>query len=382
MIAGIIICLFLLPGCNQRVESELESNNKFYVGVIVPTEGSLWLYGRECLKGLNLAINECNEAGGVKGRELALKVENNAGDPLRSAEAVKSFASDSTVIAVIGPVTSNNSLAAATVAQHEEIPLLMPYATNPPITEVGDFISRICFTDISQARTLAKYTYFSLGIKRVAILYEKGNNYSEALATYFQREFTSLGGEVCETESYTAEDKTYLTSLQNIFLKKPDAIFMPAYYPQATQMLHEVASLGENTVFLGGDGWESIEKTELPAEVLNDEFQIYITSHFSSEDIRPTTQHFVQRYEQIYQSSPNALSALAYDAGLLVIDALKRANQSNRKALKEAINGTREFPGATGKISLNEKRNAVKPVFILEIRGGEFHLRASDVPML
>ncbi len=377
-----VLCgaVIIFSGCAEKTPLAEQANPTLYIGVIAPTEGDVWLYGRECIKGMTLAVKEINQTGGIKGVTLALKILNNDNDSLRSVQIVQELAKDSLVIAIVGPVTTNTVQAAAAAAEREKIPLLSPYSTNSAITEIGEYITSICFTDVAQAQTLAKYSIHSLGIKRVAVVYEKGNIYSEGLAALFEREFTAFGGEIIAREAYLINDNSYIPNLEKVFLKRPDAIFQPSYYPQAAQLIKDVVSLNKKTIFLGGDGWELLEKVELPEVVLSGNYQIYITSHFSSEDLRYNTQHFVKLYEDNYNTAPNALSALAYDSGLLLIDALKRAPRLDRASLKEAIISTREFTGATGTITINEKRNAVKPVYVLEFRGNQFHLRAYNVP--
>ena len=374
--AAAFLSMAAILGCKKEIGTPQIQAQTINIGVIVPTEGPLWLYGRECVKGLELNIDECNAAGGAKGRKVTLKIENTGGDPSRSADAVKRFAADSTVLAIIGPVTSNDFLAAAAVAQFEKIPILSPYSTNPALTEIGEFVSRICFTDVAQGRVMARYAIYSLNLRNVAMLVERNNGYSEGLAKYFEREFTELGGKICAKEFYAAQDQTYLPLLQSTFLQRPDAVFMPGYFPQARQLLKDVVAMGKTATFLGGDGWESLEQTDLPAEVINDRFPIYITSHFSSEEMQLSAQHFVQQYENRYNHPPNSLSALAYDAAGVVIEALRRTARLDRVAVMETINSTSGFAGATGNITLNEKRDAVKPIYIQEFRGGGFHLRA------
>lgn len=205
-------------GCKTKEEVKVTTEtNTINLGVIIPSEGDLWIYGREFMKGMNIAIEECNSSGGVKGKKIGLKLENNLGDPFKSAEAVKRFAEDSSVIAVIGPVTSNNTLAAAAIAEHEKIPLLSPYSTNIAVTEIGEYISRICFTDVFQARSMANFSRHSKGIKKAAILAEKGNNYSEGLASDFEKEFLKVGGEIICTEFFGKDDKSYKFFLEKIF---------------------------------------------------------------------------------------------------------------------------------------------------------------------
>jgi len=348
-------------------------NKTLKIGVVVPLSGSTATFGMDCLAGLNLAIEETNRQGGVKGYYLMLDVRDNQGDPYLSAQAVHSLA-ETEVIAIIGAVTSNNTLAAATVAQSQGIPLLTPYSSHEAVTEVGDYISRICFTDFHQARELASYAYSVLGLRKVAIIKQKGSRYSESLADYFQDNFIEMGGNIAIVNAFQSSEVDMSKSLTNIKREKPDAIFLPVYYSDAARIAKEIDRMNICKTLLGGDGWESAAFFSLVGDTLND-LNIYITSHFSAEDSRPAVQHFVKSFQNENGRKPNALVALAYDAGLLLVDAIARAPQINREVLKETLNSTNKFEGVTGTISMNEKRDPRKGVYILEAQNDGYHLR-------
>lgn len=350
-------------------------NENLTLGVVVPLSGSTATFGMDCLAGLNLAIEGVNQRGGIKGKLLILEVRDNQGDPLRSAQEVASLA-ETNALAVIGAVTSNNTLAAATVAQSEGISLLTPYATYAAVTEVGDYISRICFTDLQQAIAMAYYAYNALGLRKIAILSEKDSHYSKSLAEYLSDRFRQLGGQIISDESYRVPDSDVPRILRKYRELKPDAIFLPVYYSDAAFIAKEAIKLGSCKTLLGGDGWESAAFFELAGDTLQD-LHIYITSHFSPEDSRTVVQDFVQRFQKKNGRKPNALSALAYDAGMIVADALVRTPQLTRSAIKDAINSTSGFEGVTGTINMNEKRDPKKGVYILEAQRDGFHLRVS-----
>lgn len=373
-IPAVMLILYLLAPLQP---AEANPSGEIHIGVIIPLSGPTATYGIDCLAGINLAVERINESGGVKGKLLVPEVRDNQGDPLRTAQEVKSLV-DEGVLAIIGAVTSNNTLAAATVAQNEGIPLLTPYATHAAVTEVGDYISRICFTDLQQASVMASYAYGALGLRKMAILSEHGSRYSASLAEYLADKFRQLGGEVVMARSFRS-----LSIEAPIFLKQfkslaPDAIFIPVYYSEAAAIAKDAARLGVCNNLLGGDGWESRRFFDLVGDTLHS-LQIHITSHFSIEDSRPVVHKFVDDFNRANNRMPTALSALAYDAGLVLADALARSPQINRSALKEAINSTNNFEGVTGTISMNEKRDPIKGTYILHLQDNGFHLRVAGM---
>lgn len=368
---GMVLSIGLVP---SRIPARAETEAELKLGVVIPLSGPTATYGLDCLAGLNLVIDQINLKGGIKNHKLALEVRDNQGDPFCTAQEVKALAAGD-ALAIIGPVTSNNALAAATVAQSEGIPLLTPYATYAPVTEVGDYISRICFIDLQQAEAMASYAYSVLGLRQVAILCEYTSHYSQEMGNYFSDRFQHLGGRIVAHETFRSPQKDAPQLLLKIKALKPDAIFIPVYYTDAAGLAKEAAHLKASSTLLGGDGWESSSFFQLAGDTLTDQ-KIYITSHFSSEDSRATVRNFVALFRQKHGRDPNSLAALAYDAGLVIADALSRTPQLSRSALKEAINSTYQVDGVTGVITLNEKRDPRKEAYILEACDGSFHLRS------
>ncbi len=118
---------------------------------------------------------------------------------------------------------------------------------------------------------------------------------------------------------------------------------------------------------LGADGWESPKLWEIGGESLND---CYYSNHYSLDDPSPAIQTFVKQFKERYNETPDAVAALGYDAARVLISAIQRAGSLNSAALRDAIAATRDFAGVTGKITIDEKRNAVKPAVVLKIKNG------------
>src|SRR3990172_6895714 len=138
---------------------------------------------------------------------------------LTGATAVKKLINQDKVIAVLGEVASSRSLAAAPICQEAKIPMITPSSTNPKVTQVGDFIFRVCFIDPFQGEVMAKFAYNTLKIKRAAILRDIKNDYSVGLADYFKDIFTKLGGQIVADESYSEGDIDFRAQLTSVKTK-------------------------------------------------------------------------------------------------------------------------------------------------------------------
>jgi branched-chain amino acid transport system substrate-binding protein len=272
------------------------------------------------------------------------------------------------VVALLGEIASSNSLAAAPVAQSSRIPMVSPGSTNPKVTEVGDYIFRVCFIDPFQGQVMAKFAYHTLKVKKVAVLRDIKSDYSVGLANFFVEAFKSMGGEIIGDESYSAGDKDFTAQLTSLKATNPEALFVPGYYTEVGLIARQARKLGIKVSLLGGDGWDSSKLWEIGGEALNG---CYYSNHYSVDDPSPILQKFVADYKAKYghtaDSIPDAMAALGYDAALVLADAMKRAQSFRPDSIKMALAQTKGFMGVTGNTTLDEKRNAVKPAVVLEV---------------
>ncbi len=339
------------------------------VGVYGDLTGPTASFGQSTKNGVELAVAEINAAGGVNGKKIELVIEDDQGTPEKAKTVISKLISQDKVQAVIGEVASTNSLAAAPVAQEAKIPMISPSSTNPQVTEKGDYISRVCFIDPFQGSVMAKFAANTLKAKTAAIFGDVNSDYSKGLTTFFEQEFTKLGGSVVAKESYTQQDPDFKGQLTKIRQLNPDIIYIPGYYGQVGIIAKQARELGMNQPLLGGDGWDSPDLWKLGGDALKN---AYISNHYSAENPAPEIQNFVKNYTAKFGAAPDSLAALAYDAAKVLADAIKRAGGAGDSAkLKDAINSTKNFAGVTGSITLDANRNAVKPAVVLELTPSE-----------
>ncbi len=351
-------------GANSANTSTGGDTGDIKVGVYGDLTGQTSSFGQSTINGIRLAVDEINAAGGVNGRKITLVSEDDQGRPEQATTVVQKLINQDKVIALLGEVASTNSLAAAPVAQAAKIPMITPSSTNPKVTEVGDYISRVCFIDPFQGSTMAKFATKTLNAKTAAILGDVNSDYSKGLTQFFKQEFTKTGGQVVTEEAYTQNDPDFKAQLTKIRNLKPDVIYIPGYYGQVGIIARQARELGMNMPLLGGDGWDSPELWKLGGESLKN---AYISNHYSAENPAPEIQNFVKTYQAKYNAVPDSLAALAYDAAKVLADAIKRAGGTDSTKLKDAINSTKDFKGVTGVITLDASRNAVKPAVVLAL---------------
>jgi branched-chain amino acid transport system substrate-binding protein len=347
------------------------------LGEVGSLTGSEAAFGISTRDGIAMAIDEANEAGGVKGKKLAVRVYDDQSKPEEAASAITRLITQDKVLVVLGEVASSNSLAMAPKAQDAKVPMISPSSTNPKVTEVGDYIFRVCFIDPFQGYVMAKYAHDELKFKDVAILTDKKSAYSEGLTEVFQRKFAEMGGKVVGVESYAKGDTDFRAQLTNIKKRKPQGLYVPGYYQDVAVIAEQAKELGLKVTMMGGDGWDSAKLFELGGSAVDGS---YVSNHYSADDPSPRVQEFIKKYQARYKTTPDSLAALGYDAARVAIEAMKRATELTGPAIREQIAATKDFPGVAGTITLDEKRNPVKPAVVLKVEAGAFKYVATVAP--
>jgi branched-chain amino acid transport system substrate-binding protein len=362
----VITSIFLSASCVDKsgTNTTTTGGDTIKVGVYGDTTGATSSFGQSTKNGIQLAFDEINAAGGVNGKKLEMIFEDDQGTPEKAKTVISKLINQDKVVAVLGEVASSNSLAAAPVAQEAKIPMITPSSTNPKVTEIGDYISRVCFIDPFQGSVMAKFAANTLKAKTAAILGDNSSDYSKGLTQFFKEEFTKLGGTVINEKTYAQKDQDFKAQLTQMRDQKPDVIYIPGYYGEVGIIAKQARELGMTQPLLGGDGWDSPKLWELGGASLK---PAYISNHYSADNPAPEIQNFVKAYQEKFKTAPDSLAALAYDSAKVLADAIKRAGSTESTALKNAINSTKDFPGVTGKITLDSTRNAVKPAVVLEL---------------
>lgn len=340
------------------------------VGEYASLTGGNATFGQSSHNGTALAIDEVNAKGGVlNGEKLKLITEDDQSKAGEPANIVKKFISNDKVVAVLGEVASSKSLEAAPICQTARIPMISPASTNPKVTQIGDFVFRVCFLDEFQGKCIAHYAAQTLKAKRAGLLVDVKQDYSTGLAQFIKDNFTQSGGQIVSEKSYSSGDKDFKAQLTAIKGDHPDVIFVPGYYTEVSEIARQARQLGIKVPLMGGDGWDSDRLVANGGTALEGD---YFTDHFTSEDSSPIIQEFVKKYKAKYGNAPDAMAALGYDSALILADAIKRAGTPDADKLRAAIADTKDFQGVTGKVTIDANRNASKSAVMIEIKDKKF----------
>ncbi len=320
------------------------------------------------LAGARLAVQELNRRGGVLGRQLKMVEIDNRSTPIGSKVAADKAALLG-VTAIVGSVWSSHSMAVAQVAQKHGIPMITNMSTHPDVTRSRDYVFRACFTDDFQGRVMARFAVEDLGGRTAVVFRDLISDYSIGLAREFRENFEAFGGEVLKEINYKHTQSGFRDTVGLSLEFRPDVVFVSGY-DESGEIIKEALDAGLNGIFIGGDGWGPDGFFERGGHLLE---RGYYCNHWSEEVDTEHSLRFVELAREFMGVAPGALvssTPLAFDAVMLVADALERAGSTDRASLRKALAETREFQGVTGSISFDEHGDPLKDAVIMEVSGG------------
>ncbi|MGA1874538.1 MAG: ABC transporter substrate-binding protein [bacterium] len=372
----------------KDLELKLSSANQNRLGCIIPVSGDLSIYGDKVVKGIKLALEQHNLR---TGSHVELVIVDSKGNPEYAKDGLKLLIEKEEVMAIIGPLLSSVAYAVAPLVNELGICMITPTATGENIPESGPFFFRNCLTNQQQGKALAEYAVDALSLKRFGILYPY-NPYGNELMKIFAGEIERRGGKVEIIEFYEEGDTDFRHQLERINQVRPEGLFIPGYPEEVVLIAPQVPFYeiedesgqkpkGEEDhilspveeeygiQLLGCDGWYSERVILHGGEYVEG---TVFTSGFFKEDTAPQVRQFVYNYQKKYGSVPDLLSAQAYDATNIILEALMRCEDAGREGLRESLSKTMGFQGVTGVTSFAPSGEAVKEVPILSIQNHQF----------
>lgn len=362
----LIVAFFI--GCSAPAGNE----DEIRIGVNYELSGGVASYGQSSVDGIELAIKQINEAGGVDGKKITLVKYDNKSEPAEATTLANKLMTQDNVVAVIGPATSGAFKSQIPVAEQNKIPVASGSATADDVTVdasgVKEYAFRICFSDSYQGTAMANFALNNLSKEKAVVIMDSSSDYGKGLADNFIKTFEEGGGTIVAHESYVSKDTDFNAILTSIRGQDFDVIFIPGYYEEAGLIINQARAQGIDVPIIGADGFDSPELVNLAgAEALND---VYFSNHYSSLDKDPIVVQFIEDFKKEYDREPDAFNALGYDVAKFVVDGISRAEKLDGESVKEALESTTNFEGVTGSFSIDENHNAIKAIKVIELQNG------------
>jgi branched-chain amino acid transport system substrate-binding protein len=319
-----------------------------------------------------LAVKEINARGGIRGRQLALRVMDDSGRPDVAIRIAQALVDDPSVVAVVGHLTSGTSLAAGRVYGDARRPLVMisPSASSPDLSGVNPYVFRVCPSDLSHGAQLARFARQKLGARRVGVIYVD-DDYGRGLRLSFAAEFRRLGGEIVEEDpslATTPSLEPYLSRLRQS--GGVDALMLATERGGAELALREMGHIGVRWPTLGGDALTGIENAGAMAE------GVRLSSAYLVDRPGDRNARFVEAYARAYPGQrPDHRGAAAYDIVQLLTRVLADAG-SDRRAIRDRLArigaNLPAYEGVTGPIAFDGRGDVpAKSVVIGTVRSGQ-----------
>ena len=365
-IALFLVAALLLTGLLPAFAGDAET---IKIGGLAPLTGPVAQYGLSVQEGVDLYIQKLNEAGGIDGTPVEMIWLDEKGDPTEAVNAYNRLVEQENVVAIIGDVTTGPTLAVAELAAEIGLPMITASATAFEVTEGKPNMFRTCFLDPFQAGVMANFANEELSAKKVAVIYDNGDDYSLGLAEAFKAQAEVNGQEVVAYEAASAADVDFKSQLTTIAAAAPDALYVAFYYTEAALIVSQASEVGLEVKFLGGDGIGSIKDSISDVSLLNNTF--FYSDHFAADADTETVVNFIADFNAAYGKDPSlSFSATGYDAALVLTEAIKNAGTTESGPVVEALKAT-NVEGVTGNLTFDDHNDPIKSAFVMTFVDGK-----------
>lgn len=362
-----VMAVGALAGCGKK---DTGSSSEFLIGGLGPLTGPAASYGVSVKQGAEIAIEEITKAGGVKVGDSTLQLKLDFADDEASGDtAMSAYNSlmDKGIQALLGTVTSGAGLAIAEQTDADGIFQITPSGSAADLTAY-DNAFRLCFTDPVQGVTMAHYAVETLGLTKIAVIYNNADEYSTGVMQAFVDEAGKIGGEIVASEAFVTDAVDFTTQLTTIKGTDAQIIFVPAYYQDAAYITTQAAELGMSLPFIGSDGWDGVLAKVVDPKVL--EGATFLSPFFAT-DSDPAIQSFTKAYNEKYSAVPDQFAADGYDSVYVIKAALEKAASTDSADLIKAMTEI-QVKGLTGDVTFDANGEPTKGVKFVKIVNGEY----------
>ncbi|QYM75151.1 ABC transporter substrate-binding protein [Leucobacter luti] len=338
------------------------------LGYTATLSGDFASYGLEMREGIDLAIEEINADGGVLERDLTTEVVDDEGKPANGPVIAQEMCDNAEIPAVLGFSFSSVALSGLPIYTQCGLPIVASAVTSPELSGASDIFFRTVFTDAYQGAEAASFISEHRGVKKVAVLYQQ-DDYGKGVADAFSTGIEEAGGEVTSSQAYQLGTVNFGSTVDTALKGDPDAVFIGGFYTEAGKIVNQIRDAGSDIPIFASDGAASPLFLDL-AGANAEGVEVYAA--FSASDPRAESSAFVKAFTKKYDKEPSSWAALAYDATYVVSDAIESAGSTDRAAVAEAIQNTKDFAGVSGNISFDDEGNRVGDLTFQRVEDGKF----------
>ena len=390
LVLAVVMLLGCLTACGSKsattdatASTDTASNDtaaasdggEIVIALISNTTGDYAQYGQPVRDGAMLYINQLNANGGINGKQVKVLEYDDKGDGVEAVNAYN-LACDNGITAVFGATLTGTTIALADATYEDNMPQVTASATATGVTvidpadpesEIRPNVFRACFIDPYQGAAAATYAYKNLGYKKAAVLTDVANDYAVGLSNFFKKTFKKIGGELVADMKYSSGDQDFTAQLTELISKKPDIVFMPAYFAEGAIIMKQARELGATFVLMGGDAMDNPDTVKIAGKAAEGFMQTAFPYDMTMKDMNDQAKAFTEAWKKnVPNKDPNVNATLGYTCYDMIIDALKRAGKADREAVTKALAETKGLATPVGIMTLNANHDAEIPVGILK----------------
>ena len=346
--------------CSCRNEQEA-----IKIGALLSLTGDIAEYGQRAKKGIDLAVEEINTEGGVKGQKINIIYEDTKGSPKDGVNGAQKLVLDKNIRMIIGTISSSVTLAVEPITTANKVILFSPAASNPKLSGISKYFFRNWTSDDLEAAVLADYTFGNLEIKDVAVIFVN-NDYGLGLSSRFKQRFEELGGVIHTMETYPQNESDFKTQIAKVKTYNPSAIYLAGYHREMAYATKQIREMGINCQILGDADYGVQELLEITGNT--SEGAIF---SIPSADFFDKVTPFKQRFMDKYGSEPSIFEANGYDTVYILCKAIESVG-FNTDDISGYISSIKDYSGASGLQSYTKDGDVVKPIFIKQVKNNQF----------
>jgi branched-chain amino acid transport system substrate-binding protein len=357
------------------VNAEPAKGEPIYLGVSGPLTGPNAQYGAQWKMGFDLALDEVNASGGIKGRPLAYVFEDTQSDPRQSVAVAQKFVADPKIVAELGDFASPASMAASPIYQKGKLVQFGFTNSHPDFTKGGDYMWSNSVSQADEQPLSAAYAVKRLGLKRIAVLH-LNTDWGRTSKDIFIKAAKDMGAEIVATEGYLPDEKDFRSTLVRVRDAKPDGLMLISYYSDAALIARQVKQAGLKLPMVAASSVYSPKLIELGGDAVEG---MYTASRYFPDDPRPNVRDFVTKFKAKYNKEPDAFNAYAYDTMILMAQVMREFG-TDRKAIHDGLAKVKDVPSVIfGKAKFDTATRRVDGAMNVElvVKDGKFQLNES-----
>jgi branched-chain amino acid transport system substrate-binding protein len=339
-----------------------------HIGFNAPLTGFAAADGKSALGGAELAVEQANAAGGVNGVNVELIVYDDQASPDEAVPIAQKLIEKDQVVAAVSGSYSGSTRAAAGIFQEAGVPYISAYAIHPDITRAGNFVFRTSFVGEVQGRAGAKLIGEMLGKKKVTLITLQ-NDFGKSLTAGFKEAAGKYGIDIISEYEYGIKDRQFGPIVSKLKSDNPEAIYASGYFFTAGPLVNQLRAAGIEVPVIGQEGYDSQKFIEIAGAASEGTI---ITTSLDRDSNTMEAKDFIAAFEKSGDRKVDMVAASAHTAVKVLVEAMRKAGTSDRKALRDAIAATK-LTASTGEISFNELGEVRKDVQVQVVKDGNWH---------